>query len=288
MRKILIFAMLTLIGMVSMQAVEPVKIKLWPKGAPTKNGHEGTAEKWVGPKVYEVSDPELWVYPAKNPNGMAIIDAPGGGYKYLSTDNEGTMMIDWMNTQGITFAILKYRTPNGHCEVPTEDARQAMKIMRERAKEFGVNRDEIGVMGSSAGGHFAATAATLYGKKEYRPDFQILLYPVISMTGITHKGTKTCLLGANPPKKQIKKYSLENQVNGDTPPAFIVLAADDAAVPPMNSILYAKELQRNGVPYALHIYPSGGHGFGFKETNPYKQQMTSELERWLRKIHSGR
>lgn len=285
--KRIVLLLVVMFGYIGAYSAEPVKIKLWPDGAPTKNGHEGTEEKWVGAKVYEVSDPELWIYPAKKPNGLAVIAAPGGGYKYLSTDNEGTMWIDWMNTHGITFAILKYRTPNGHCEVPLEDGRQAMKLMREKASEFGVNKNEIGVMGSSAGGHFAATLATMFGKSEYRPDFQILLYPVISMSGITHKGTKNCLLGDNPSKKLVKKYSLENQVTAQTPPAFIVLAADDAAVPPMNSILYARELQKNNVPYGLHIYPRGGHGFGFRDTMPYKHQWSGELERWLNKLHTG-
>lgn len=276
-----------MIGAFSVSAqktVEPIKVKLWPKGAPTKNGHEGTKERWEGAKVYEVSDPELWIYPAKNPNGQCIIDCPGGGYKYLSTDNEGTMMIDWMNTHGITFVIFKYRLPNGHWEVPTEDARAAVKYMRENAKKYGINKNEIGIMGSSAGGHFAATGATLYGTPECRPDFQILLYPVISMKEITHKGTKDNLLGKNPSDELVEKYSMYNNVDKNTPPAFIVLAADDYGVPPMNSILYAEALQKNGVPYSLHIYPNGGHGFGYRETFPYKPQMTAELDRWLRSL----
>lgn len=285
MKRILSIVLTTLLlSAVTIAAAKPVKITLWPDGAPHKNGHEGTEEKWNGPKVSEVSVPELWIYPAKNPNGQAVVAAPGGGYKYLSTDNEGTMFVDWMNAQGITFAILKYRVPNGHCEVPLEDGQRAMQIMREKASEFGYNPDEIGIMGSSAGGHFAATLATMYGKPEYRPDFEILLYPVISMTDITHAGSRKFLLGENPSKENIEKYSLENRVTPQTPPAFIILATDDKTVDPLNSLYYVEALQKNKVPYSLHIYPTGGHGFGFRDTYKYKPQWSGELERWLRSI----
>ena len=272
------------LGCITMSAAEPMKIKLWSNGAPTKNGLEGTEERWEGAKVYEVSEPELWVYQAEKPNGMAVIACPGGGYKYLSTDNEGTMFIDWMNERGITFAILKYRLPNGHSEVPLEDARRAMEIMRTQGKEFGVNPNEIGTMGSSAGGHLAATLATMYSSPMYRPDFQILLYPVITMTDKTHKGSRTNLLGENPTAGEIEKYSLENRVDAQTPPAFIILASDDNAVKPINSLRYAEKLQENKVPYSLHIYPSGGHGFGFRDTYTYKPQWSAELDRWLKSL----
>lgn len=285
MKRILTFAFTALLlGSVSAVAAKPIKIALWPNGAPSKNGHENTEEKWDGPRVSEVSIPELWIYPAKKPNGQAIVCAPGGGYKYLSTDNEGKMFIDWMNTQGITFAILKYRVPNGNSVVPLEDGQRAIKIMREKAAEYGYNPDEVGIMGCSAGGHFAATLATMYGEEQYRPDFEVLLYPVISMTDITHKGTRKFLIGENPSATQIEKYSLENRVNAQTPRAFIVLAADDKTVDPLNTIYYVEALQKNKVPYSLHIYPNGGHGFGFRDTNPYKAQWSGELERWLRSI----
>ncbi len=285
MKRILtITTTLLMLGTSALSAAKPVKIALWQDGAPTKNGHENTEEKWNGPRVSEVSVPELWIYPAKKPNGQAVICAPGGGYKYLSTDNEGKMLVDWMNTQGITFAILKYRVPNGHPEVPLEDGRQAISIMRKKASEFGVNPDEIGIMGCSAGGHFAATLATMHGEERFRPDFEILLYPVISMTDITHTGSRNHLLGDNPTPEMIEKYSLENRVDSRTPPAFIVLASDDKTVDPLNTIYYVEKLQKNKIPYSLHIYPDGGHGFGFRDTNPYKAQWSGELERWLRSI----
>lgn len=283
-RILLMITTMMLIGAECVFGAQPIKIKLWPDGAPTKNGFENTEEKWEGAKVYQVSDPELWIYPAKNPNGQAIVCAPGGGYRLLSTDNEGTMFINWLNTQGITLAILKYRLPNGNSEIPLEDSRRAMQIMREKASEYGYNPNEIGIMGFSAGGHFAAMLATMYGDKEYRPDFQILFYPVITMKNFTHKGSRKHLLGENPTPEQIEKFSLENRVTPDTPPAFVVLASDDKSVPPLNSLKYVEALQKNEIPYSLHIYPVGHHGFGFRDTNPYKPEMSMELSRWLRSI----
>lgn len=274
----------TLLSCISVSAAEPVKIPLWPEGAPTKNGHEGTQEVWNGAKVSEVSIPELWIYKAKKPNGQAVFIAPGGGYKYLSTENEGTLFIDWMNAQGITFAILKYRTPNGHAAVPLEDGQRAIELMRQKASEFGYNPDEIGVMGCSAGGHFAATLATMFEDEKYRPDFQILLYPVITMTDLTHKGSRTHLLGEKPTPEQIEKYSLENRVTPRTSEAFIILATDDKTVNPLNSLHYVEALQKNGVKYSLHVYPTGGHGFGFRDTYVYKPQWSAELERFLRSV----
>ncbi|MBD5303783.1 MAG: alpha/beta hydrolase [Bacteroides sp.] len=271
-----------LLASVSLSAAKPVKIQLWPDGAPTKNGLEGIEEKWNGKRLSDVSVPELWIYPAKNPNGQAVIAAPGGGYTLLSTDNEGTMFVDWMNAQGITLAVLMYRMPNGHSEVPLEDGRRAIEIMREKAAEYGFNPDEVGIMGSSAGGHFAATLSTMYGDKKYRPDFQILLYPVITMTDLTHNGSRNNLLGKDASAADIEKYSLENRVDANTPPAFIILATDDKTVNPLNSLHYAEALQQNGVPYSMHIYPTGGHGFGFRDSYIYKPQWSAELERWLR------
>lgn len=286
MKQILSLALSALLlGAGAANAADPIKVKLWPNGAPTKNGHEGTPEVWEDAHAMKVSDPELWIYPAKKPNGQCVILAPGGGYRFLSTVNEGTSFANWFNTQGITLAVLKYRLPNGHSEVPIEDGRRAIQIMRENAKKYNYSPDKVGIMGGSAGGHFAATLATMYGEPQYRPDFQILLYPVISMTDITHAGSRTHLLGKNPSKTDIEKYSLENRVNAQTPPAFIVLSTDDKTVDPLNSLYYVESLQKNHVPYSLHVYPVGGHGFGWKDTMPYKAEWGTELSRWLRDLN---
>lgn len=284
MKKLILWALTALFATNTALAADPIKIPLWPNGAPTSNGLEGVKEEWKGGQIYKTSDAELWIYPAKKPNGMAILDVPGGGYKFVSSDNEGTMLIDFMNTQGITWAILKYRMPNGHCTVPLEDGQRAIQILREQAAKYNFSPNRVGVMGWSAGGHFAAMLSTMYEKPEYRPDFSILIYPVISMSPITHKGSHDSLLGQNPDKGLEEKYSLENRVTPQTPPTFIALAADDKTVNPMNSMLYAEQLLKNKVPVSLHLYPTGGHGFGFKDTCPYKRQWTEELERWLRQF----
>ena len=156
-------------------------------------------------------------------------------------------------------------------------------MIRQHAKEWGINPNQVGVMGASAGGHLAASLSTLYSSDETRPDFQILLYPVISMVpGITHGGSRKNLLGDNPTKELEDAYSLERRVSPRSPQAFIVLSADDGAVPPMNSIGYFLALNQQKVPVSMHIYPIGGHGWGFRDNFTYKRQWTEELEKWLR------
>ena len=194
-------------------------------------------------------------------------------------------MARWFNNQGITYAVLKYRLPNGHPDIPLSDAKQAICLMRQHATEWSVNPGQVGIMGASAGGHLAASLANLYDSPETRPDFQVLLYPVISMKdGITHSYSRECLLGAQPDGAQIEKYSMETQAKAQTPPAFIVLSADDGTVSPENSLSYYRALRRHGVPTSLHIYPEGGHGWGFLDSFPYKGQWTRELENWLQHV----
>lgn len=197
-------------------------------------------------------------------------------------DGEGYDMAPWFCGQGITYMVLKYRMPNGHWEVPVSDAEQAIRMVRQHAKEWNVDPYKVGLMGASAGGHLTATLATHYNS-ETRPDFQILLYPVISMVpGITHGGSRKNLLGDNPTKELEDAYSLERRVSPLSPQAFIVLSADDGAVPPMNSIGYFLALNQQKVPVSMHIYPIGGHGWGFRDNFTYKRQWTEELEKWLR------
>lgn len=214
---------------------------------------------------------------------MAIIMCPGGGYSGLAMNHEGHDMASWFNTQGITYAVLKYRMPNGHNEVPLSDAEQAIRMVREHAAEWSVNPQRVGIMGASAGGHLAASLATLYSSDNTRPDFQILFYPVISMQkGVTHGGSRKNLLGENPSQELEQKYSLERQVSPRTPQAFIMLSSDDDAVPPINGIGYFLALRDHKVPASLHAYPTGGHGWGFRDNFTYKRQWTEELEKWLR------
>ena len=260
-----------------------MELPLWPAGAPNSNGLTGTEEDLDGGRVANVVNPSITVYKANQPNGMAIIMCPGGGYARLAMNHEGHDMAPWLNAQGITYIVLKYRMPNGHYEVPLSDAEQAIRLVRRHAKEWNIRPDRIGIMGASAGGHLAASLATLYSSEETRPDFQILLYPVISMqTGVTHGGSRQNLLGKEPSQELTEKFTLEKQVNERTPQAFLVLSADDRSVPPANGIHYFEALLQHQVPATLHVYPTGGHGWGFRDAFPYKRQWTGELEKWLR------
>jgi acetyl esterase/lipase len=178
--------------------------------------------------------------------------------------------------------MLQYRLPAGRHDVPLQDAERAIRYLREHAKELGISR--IGIMGCSAGGHLASTLATHYSSAETRPDFQILLYPVITMeTPYTHMGSRECLLGKDAPQTLVDLYSNEKQVTKDTPKAFIVLASDDMLVPVQNSTRYYEALVANGVEATLMCYPTGNHGFGHHETFLYRENWFNELETWIEK-----
>jgi acetyl esterase/lipase len=267
-------------------AQKPTVLPLWPDGAPNSNGLTGTEEDLEGGRVANVVMPTITVYPAAKPNGMAIIMCPGGGYARLALSHEGHDMAPWINSLGITYVVLKYRMPNGHREVPLSDAEQAIRLVRSHAAEWKVDPAKVGIMGASAGGHLAASLATLYGSVATRPDFQILFYPVISMApGTTHGGSSVNLLGRDPSAQLVADYSLANRVTDQTPPAFIMLSADDTAVPAANSVEYFTALTRHKVPTSMHIYPTGGHGWGFRDNFIYKRQWTGELEKWLRVLN---
>lgn len=255
-----------------------LEMPLWPDGAPNSNGiPEEDSRNTI------MNNPSLTVYTAKKPNGKAIIMCPGGAYGWLAMEHEGHAMADWMNGLGITYIVLQYRMPVGNHEIPLSDAEQAIRLIREHADEWNINPHKIGIMGASAGGHLASTLATHYSSKETRPDFQILFYPVITMDqSYTHGGSKANLLGDNPPKELVEKYSNELQVTPDTPKAFIFLSSDDDAVPAANGVNYYLALVRNNVSASLHAYPIGGHGWGYGDAFIYKRQWTEELEKWLR------
>lgn len=280
MKKFFILSFLLVTTILSAQ--KPIELPLWPNGAPNSNELKGEEQSNNG-GVSNVTNPFIKVFPAKKPNGMAIIMCPGGGYGGLAIYHEGYDMAPWFNTQGITYVVLKYRMPNGHYEVPLSDAEQAIRLVRQHAAEWGVNPQRVGIMGASAGGHLAASLATLYSSEKTRPDFQILFYPVISMLkGVTHGGSRKNLIGENPSQELELKYSLERQVSPRSPQAFIMLSADDGAVLPINGIGYFLALRDQKVPATLHVYPTGEHGWGFRDNFIYKRQWTEELEKWLR------
>lgn len=267
----------------SVYAQKPIEILLWPNGAPNTNGLTGTEEDLEGGRVANVVNPSITVFKSKMPNSPAIIMCPGGGYVRLAMNHEGYDMTSWINAQNITYVILKYRMPNGNHEVPFSDAEQAIRLVRQHASEWNINPNKVGIMGASAGGHLASTLATHYSSKETRPDFQVLFYPVISMSpAYTHAGSRENLLGKSPSAELEKRFSNEQQVTPETPKAFIMLSSDDGAVVPQNGVGYYMALVNNKVPAALHTYPIGGHGWGFRDNFVYKRQWTGELEKWLR------
>ena len=232
------------------------------------------------------------LYFPKKPNGQMIVVCPGGGYSIVSSYNEGVYTADWFLDKGITVAVVKYRLPNGHRFVPYADIANVFRYCREHAQEWGVS--QIGVMGFSAGGHLAATASTLWEDAVTRPDFSILIYPVISMeVGITHRGTHENLLRKDGMWKDhyMDRYCLEKQVCRFTPPTYLALCSDDTVVPAENSLRYYNALIDLDVPAEMHIWPTGGHGWGFssekfvgkgKDRFSYARgEFEASLERWL-------
>lgn len=274
MRKLFMIGALLVSSFLSAQ--HPIQVKL----AEEKTVDEKPVIKgWINGDEY--TEATLTIYLAKKPNGQAIVACPGGGYGGIATTHEGHDMAAWFNTQGITYAVLHYRMPYGKHEIPLSDAHQAIRYMRKNGEKWGIK--QLGIMGSSAGGHLASTAATHFNA-ETRPDFQILFYPVVTMTDYTHQGSKDNLLGKNPSEELVKLYSNELQVTEQTPPAFIMHSSNDDAVPVLNSINYYLALCKHGVWSSMHLYPVGGHGWGYNESFPYKAQWKDELEKWLREI----
>jgi len=266
------------------QAKPTYEIRLWPDGAPTSNELTGPEKDYDGTHVSNVTDPVLYIFVPSNPNGVGILACPGGAYIDVWVGTEGFANAQWYLDQGYCYAVLKYRLPNHHHEVPLDDVHKAMSILKDKAAEYGCDK-KLGILGCSAGGHLAAMASTHYTSPENRPDFTILFYPVITLDPTyTHDGTLHNLLGDKPSKKMIKKFSNELCVTPDTPPAFIMGNTDDRVVPVRNSIEYYNALIANGVSGTLHVYPVGGHGWCDKTFFPYREQWMSDLSVWLKSL----
>jgi len=256
-----------------------VMFSIWPDGAPTDNGLTGD-EIDYGNHVSNVTKPTLAVFLPEKPNGLAILVCPGGGYSDVWDKTEGYANEKWYTDRGIVYAVIKYRLPNGHPEVPLDDVHEAMRILKSHAAEYGFTK--LGIAGCSAGGHLATMAATHFTKPEERPDFQVLFYPVVSSDpAIAHMGSIFNLLGRNAPKALHEEYSNDKQVTADTPPAFIMANSDDRVVPCENSIRYYEALRAHRVPAALHIYPVGGHGWADHLDFEYREAWLNDLGIWL-------
>lgn len=240
----------------------------------------------AAPRTLTLDNVECTVYlpSEEKANGRAVVILPGGGYSHHAMDHEGHQWAPFFNERGIAVAVLKYRLPNGDRTIPVNDVKTTFVTLRDSAGSWHINPTEIGIMGSSAGGHLASTVAT-HSEGKAKPNFQILFYPVVSLDpAITHAGTRKGFLGENPTLGDQEEYSNANVVDALTPPAIIFHSNDDKAVNPLNSIGYYTALQAAGVPASLHIYPVGGHGWGYRETFPYHNQVLDELDAWLRNL----
>lgn len=278
-----IFTFIFTLAVLAGSAKEPIEIQLWRDGAPQSNGITAPETK-SGSNISNVSNPTMFVYLAEKEKntGAALLICPGGGYARLAINHEGHEIAKWLAAEGINAAVLKYRMPNGHHEVPLSDAKQAMRIIRTQAAEWDVNPQKIGVAGSSAGGHLASTLSTHFDA-ETRPDFSVLFYPVITMdTVFTHMGSRSNLLGKSPAQDMVDLYSNEKQVTAQTPPTILLLSDDDRGVVPRNSVEYYMALKANNVPAAMYIFPNGGHGWGFRNSYKYHEEWKNLLLKWLR------
>lgn len=255
-----------------------------------------SVDNWT--KMRFVTNPSLDMYPApaEKATGTAVIICPGGGYWGIAIAHEGAEVAKWLNSLGVTAFVLKYRLPDSSIMEnksigPMQDGQQAIRIVRRNAKEWGIDSDKIGIMGFSAGGHLASTLSTHFNEKVYetedstsaRPDFSLLIYPVISMDStITHWGSRVNLLGGVPSSQQVQRFSNELQVSSQTPLAFLVHSLDDHAVLVQNSIGYALSMQKYHIPCELHIYQSGGHGYGLGRSANTESFWPEACHRWLK------
>lgn len=281
-------------------AAQVTEVALWEGKIPnaisnSKYTEIQTIKDSVLVKVSQVVNPTLTIFKPNNPNGTAVIICPGGGYAHLAIDKEGYKVAKWLNALGITALVLKYRLPSDAIMKdksmgPLQDVQEAMRYVRRHAKEWNIQENKIGILGFSAGGHLASTLSTHYNDVVYKvtdsvsakPDFSILIYPVISMeNGITHQGSRTNLLGSSLSIEMINNFSNEKKIDASTPKTFIVHATDDQSVPVENSINYYLELKKNKISAEMHLYEKGGHGFGLgrEDTSLY---WTEQCENWLK------
>ncbi len=297
-----IFKLILVIMVLYSSAVaQDFKLKLWPDGAPNKNEAPGK-EKYTTDggitRVENISEAELFVYlPEKEKNtGAAVVICPGGGYWIEAIEHEGTKVAEYLQSIGVAGIVLKYRLPYGNHEIPITDGLQSIRFVRSKANEWRINPEKLGVAGFSAGGHLASTIGTHYNLTDpdtknplahlsSRPDFMLLVYPVISFDEeVGHMGSRKNLIGETNNWKLAKKYSNEQHVNKNTPPSFLVLADDDKAVIPKNSIDFYLALKTNNVPAELHIFQKGGHGFGMKKKNLPVDQWPEMFAAWLKSM----
>jgi acetyl esterase/lipase len=280
-----------------------VVLKVWPAGIPGSMKNENYTEKStvvneVISRYEKVTDPTITVFLPSNEKitGTAVLICPGGGYGVLAFDHEGFAIARWLNENGIAGIILKYRLPSDlimkdKSVGPLQDAQEAMRIIRRNAAEWKINPQKVGVIGFSAGGHLASTLSTHFSEKVYqvidtisaRPDFSLLIYPVISFdSSFTHMGSRKNLIGNTPSDEVIRHFSNELMITKITPPAFLVHSGDDKVVPVKNSIVYFEALIKNNIRTELHVFEKGGHGYGLSAGKGTQSAWPDLCIKWLK------
>jgi acetyl esterase/lipase len=277
-------------------------LPLWPGEIPNSQKSD---EKELSAKdginwITKVQEPNIAVYlPAKqSATGQAVVICSGGGYAGLAYDWEGTDFAKWLNSKGIAGIVLKYRLPGSKSvkvsyKAPLQDVQRAIRMVRAHSQDWNINKNKVGIMGFSAGGHLASTLGTHFDHEDgfkkdsvdalsARPDFMALIYPVITMDDkFTHQGSRDALLGENPSEDLVENFSNELQVKPNTPPTFLLHATDDEVVPVENSLRLYEAVKAKNIPVEIHIYPEGGHGFSFGLGKGYLSSWTDRLADWL-------
>jgi acetyl esterase/lipase len=292
----LISALILCSTMVSAQEYMPLYSDKVPNSIPVPEREKSETTGGIL-RMSKVSNPGLTIYlpPTETATGDAVIIYPGGGYSILAIAHEGYDVAKRLNQAGIAAFVVKYRIPDDSTMVdktigPLQDAQRAIQLVRENATKWNIRPNRIGIMGFSAGGHLAATAGTHFGKSyienpnktSLRPDFMVLVYPVVSFNdSLAHGGSKNNLLGKNADAKMIAEFSNELHVTAKTPPTFLVHAKDDKGVPYTNSTVFAAQLKQKGVPAEVYLYEGGGHGFGLNNKNSDVQWITL-VEKWIK------
>jgi acetyl esterase/lipase len=278
-------------------------LKVWPRGIPGSLKNDTYTEKVTEsngtPSRYQnVTDPTLTVFlpSAEKATGTAVLICPGGGYGVLAFDHEGYAIARWLNENGIAGIILKYRLPSDlimkdKSVGPLQDAQEAIRIIRRNEAHWKINPRKIGVIGFSAGGHLASTLSTHFNEIVYevtdtvsaRPDFSLLIYPVISFdASFTHMGSRNNLIGSNPAAEAVTRFSNELQITSKTPPAFLVHSSDDKTVPVKNSLVYYEALINNNIIAEMHIFQKGGHGYGLSVDKGTQSSWPDLCIKWLK------
>ena len=262
-------------------------IVIWDNNkAPHSNGLEGEAYNEKPFRLVNTTKAVLYVYNAdqSKATGQAVVICPGGGYGKLSMDQEGFLMAQWLAKNGIAAFVLEYRLPNGHREVPLEDAVEAIRVVRKKAKKYNIDPAKVGIMGFSAGGHLAASASNIPAVKD-RPNFSILFYPVVIANSYTsHRGSFRNLLGKGFTQADADDFSMEKLASENTPPTILLLSDDDTTVPAAGSAMYYAALRYHGVKAAMYVFPEGGHGWGNYDKFSYQKEWQHLLLRWLNEL----